>query len=77
MDTLTRREWEVMQLVKLGLRNQQIADHLFISERTVKSHKYNVYCKLGVNNRVAALVVLGLVSLPPTPAKVKRKSRSR
>ena len=64
---LTKREWEVMQLMKLGLRNQQIADQLFISERTVRSHISSVYGKLGVNNRLAALLALELVYLPPTP----------
>jgi len=74
---LTKREWEVMQYVKLGMKYKEIASLMILSERTIRTHMYHIFIKLDVNNRVAAIAKLGLVSLPPTPAKVKRKSRSR
>jgi predicted ATPase/DNA-binding CsgD family transcriptional regulator len=55
-DPLTERELEVLRLLAAGLSNQDIADRLVISLGTVKSHTANIYGKLGVNNRVQAIV---------------------
>lgn len=55
-DTLTERELEVLRLLAAGLSNQDIADRLVITLGTVKSHINNIYGKLGVNNRVQAIV---------------------
>ncbi len=52
---LTKREFEVLQLVAGGLTNQQIADHLYLSLGTVKIHLNRVYGKLNVSNRVQAI----------------------
>ncbi len=49
---VTRREKEIIELVCAGLSNQDIAQKLFISPKTVKFHIYNVYRKLGIRNRV-------------------------
>lgn len=48
---LSDREVEVVRVVARGLSNQQVADHLFISENTVRNHLANVYMKLGLHNR--------------------------
>jgi DNA-binding NarL/FixJ family response regulator len=48
---LTEREKEVIQLIGLGLRNQQIADRLFISVITVRHHLSSVFNKLDVSDR--------------------------
>jgi DNA-binding CsgD family transcriptional regulator len=48
---LTKREFEVLQLVENGLRNHEIAEKLFISVNTVKRHLDNLYIKFGVNSR--------------------------
>src|SRR5215470_8692406 len=48
---LTRRELEVAALVAEGLTNRQIADRLFISERTADSHLEQIRQKLGVSTR--------------------------
>lgn len=52
---LTAREAEVLSLVKDGLSNEEIAEKLFISAHTVKSHMENIFKKLQVKNRTAAL----------------------
>jgi len=52
---LTIREAEVLSLVKDGLSNEEIAAKLYISTHTVKSHMENIFKKLQVKNRTAAL----------------------
>ncbi len=51
---LSDRELDVLRLIAQGCDNQGVADALFISESTVKSHCNNIYTKLGVRNRVQA-----------------------
>ncbi|MEU9191172.1 response regulator transcription factor [Streptomyces sp. NPDC048484] len=52
---LTRREREVVQLMADGHTNRAIADSLYLSEATIKTHLVRIYRKLGVDNRAAAL----------------------
>ncbi len=52
LDLLTDREREVTALVGEGLRNKEIADRLFISERTVKTHISNIFQKLDLSDRL-------------------------
>lgn len=52
---LTAREIEVLRLIAAGMRNQEIADQLFISPSTVKRHIANAYGKLGVGHRTEAV----------------------
>lgn len=54
---LTSREAEVLQLVAQGLSNRDIAQSLFVSERTVKFHVSAILAKLGVSNRTQAAAV--------------------
>jgi len=49
---LTAREREIVDLIRSGKTNQEIADRLFISVATVKDHNYNIFRKTGVRNRV-------------------------
>jgi ATP/maltotriose-dependent transcriptional regulator MalT len=61
MATLTDREREVVRLAASGLTNRDIAERLFVSMRTVTTHLYRSYSKLGVNERehLAALLNTG------------------
>jgi DNA-binding NarL/FixJ family response regulator len=52
---LSQRELEVLQLVAAGRTNRQAAAGLFITEATVKTHLLNIYGKLGVGDRAAAV----------------------
>jgi DNA-binding NarL/FixJ family response regulator len=59
LEELTVREQEIAKLIANGLRNKEIADQLYISEVTVKSHLTNIYRKLDVSNRTSMLRILG------------------
>jgi len=48
----TKRELEIIELICQGDSNQEIADRLFISLRTVKAHIYNIFTKTGVKSRI-------------------------
>jgi len=52
---LTRTEIRVLRLVAAGKTSGEIADHLFIAEKTVKNHLANIYRKLGAKNRSHAV----------------------
>lgn len=55
--TLTPREVEVWEAIARGLSNHEIAEEFFLSEATVKTHVGNVLSKLGVRDRVQAVIV--------------------
>ncbi len=52
---LSERELEIIELVAIGLTNQEIAQRLTISKRTVDNHVSNIFTKTGAKNRVALL----------------------
>ena len=52
---LSQRELEVLEMVAAGTTNREAAARLFISEATVKTHLLNIYAKLGVSDRAAAV----------------------
>ncbi len=57
LDTLSPREMEVMALIIKSMTNEEIADKLFISPKTVKTHLRNIFTKAGVRNRVEAALL--------------------
>lgn len=66
INALSEREIEVLRLVSVGFLNKDIAEKLFISERTVKNHLFNIFKKINCSDRTQAAVFCirnGLVSL--------------
>jgi DNA-binding CsgD family transcriptional regulator len=53
--SLTQRQWQLLRLIEAGLTNRQIARQLSISEHTVRKHLENIFGKLEVTSRTAAL----------------------
>jgi DNA-binding NarL/FixJ family response regulator len=65
---LSAREREVLELVAAGLTNEEIAERLYLSVRTVERHLSNIYAKLGVSGkagRAAAAARFSQLSEPP------------
>ncbi len=52
---ISKREFEVLELIATGLSNQEIADKLFVSVNTIKSHSSNLFQKLDVSRRTQAI----------------------
>jgi ATP/maltotriose-dependent transcriptional regulator MalT len=66
---LTVRELELVVLLRDGLTNQEIAERLVISTTTVRTHLENIYGKLGVHTRTAAVArAFGTIRLDDAPA---------
>jgi LuxR family transcriptional regulator of csgAB operon len=53
---LTPREMEILGVLASGAKNEEIADKLFISPHTVKTHLYAIYRKINVSNRLQAVL---------------------
>lgn len=56
IDSLTKRELDVLKNLSIGMYNKEIATKLEISERTVKNHVSNIFKKIGVSDRTQAAV---------------------
>jgi len=52
---ISKRELEVLELITQGLTNQEIADKLFVSPNTIKTHSARLFEKLDVNSRTKAI----------------------
>lgn len=62
---ISKRELEVLELMAQGLANQEIADKLFVSLNTVKTHSSNLFSKLEVSRRTQAIQKAKELSLIP------------
>lgn len=61
---VTRRELEILELIAKGMSNREIADNLFVSENTVKTHSSRLFDKLSAKRRTQAVQIgkeLGLI----------------
>lgn len=58
INSLTKRELEIISMIREGLSSHDIALKLFISQRTVEVHRYNIFKKLNVSNVVSMMKVL-------------------
>ncbi|MUG33387.1 LuxR C-terminal-related transcriptional regulator [Psychrobacter sanguinis] len=64
LQALTKRELQTLKLLSKGMRNREIAEALFISEATTKTHLRNIYSKLQANSRTETVAIareLGLI----------------
>jgi DNA-binding NarL/FixJ family response regulator len=57
LDTLTPREMDIMELISHSMTNEEIAEKLFISSKTVKTHLRNIFLKAEIKNRVEAALL--------------------
>jgi len=62
---ISKREHEVLELIAHGMSNQEIADKLFVSLNTVKTHSSNLFLKLEVGRRTQAVQKAKALSLIP------------
>jgi DNA-binding CsgD family transcriptional regulator len=65
---LSGREIEILRLIAQGNRTKEVANMLFVSKRTIDYHLANAYLKLGVSNRIQAILSasrMGLISTEP------------
>jgi DNA-binding NarL/FixJ family response regulator len=58
LSPLSEREFEIVQLINSGITNNQIAEKIFVSINTVKTHLKNIYLKLDANTRYSVIVRL-------------------
>ena len=56
VEKLSERELEVLRLISVGLSNREIAEQLYLSPGTIKTHVHNICGKLGVSNRTQAVM---------------------
>jgi DNA-binding CsgD family transcriptional regulator len=61
---LTPQQWEIAQLAAQGLTNRQIGERLFLSHRTIATHLYQLYPKLGITSRAALSDALASIERP-------------
>jgi DNA-binding CsgD family transcriptional regulator len=71
---LTAREWEILGLLAEGHSNLEISELIFVSRRTVEYHLQNIYGKLDVNSRAAAIAWLAKYSSQADTPAIQRKN---
>ncbi|HTG47851.1 MAG TPA: response regulator transcription factor [Actinomycetota bacterium] len=65
--SLTQREHDILVLLSEGRSNREIAQHLYLSEKTVKAHLAAIFRKLGVTNRTQAAMMAVQMGVGPVP----------
>jgi two-component system response regulator DevR len=67
LEALTPREREVFALASRGLKNAEIAEELYLSEKTIKTHLRNIYNKLNLASKAELRLFAVKMGLPPEP----------
>jgi ATP/maltotriose-dependent transcriptional regulator MalT len=62
---ITKRELEILELIAQGMSNREIADKLFVSENTVKTHSSRLFDKLSAKRRTQAVQIGKEIGLIP------------
>ena len=62
---ITKRELEILELIAQGMSNREIAEKLFVSENTVKTHSSRLFDKLGAKRRTQAVQIAKEMGLIP------------
>jgi len=62
---ITKRELEILELIAQGMSNREIAEKLFVSENTVKTHSSRIFDKLGAKRRTQAVQLAKEMRLLP------------
>ena len=62
---ITAREFEILELIAGGMSNREIAEKLFVSENTVKTHSSRLFDKLGAKRRTQAVQIAKQIRLIP------------
>jgi len=74
---LTRRERDILGLLAEGRANRDIAQALFLSEKTVKAHLAAIFRKLGVTNRTQAAMAAVSMGIEPGPPEIANAPKSK
>ena len=74
---LTQREHDILALLSEGRSNREIAQNLYLSEKTVKAHLAAIFRKLGVTNRTQAAMMAVQMGVGPAPAGDGRERVAR
>jgi DNA-binding NarL/FixJ family response regulator len=72
--SLTQREHDILALLAEGKSNREIAQHLYLSEKTVKAHLAAIFRKLGVTNRTQAAMMAVQLGVGPVPGALVSNS---
>ena len=71
--SLTNRELDILRLIYRGMSNNEIAEELFISKSTVKSHIYNIFRKANVKSRSEIILLIHDKNYRPDSAEVSEE----
>ena len=74
---LTEQERRILDLIAEGLTNRQIAERMFLAEKTVKNYVSNLLAKLGMERRTEAAVLRGATARPPPVVSGRHVRQSR
>lgn len=72
LDQLTPREREILDLIGEGLTNREIAERLFLAEKTVKNRISSILAKLGVGRRIQAAMLVGRIKDRQEQTRIRR-----